>query len=76
MQLLMEARIWQFLTADVFDKDVWVDGGIEDKEIDRIRRAHVTLKDMFGRHCSTVRRKSIKGFPYSTNRFSRLWRVT
>lgn len=53
MQLLVEARIWQFLTADVFDKDLWVDGGI-DKEIDKIGRAHVTLKNMFGRHCSTV----------------------
>jgi hypothetical protein len=75
MQLLVEARIWQYLTADVFDKDLWVDGGIEEKEIDKIGRAHVTLKDMFGRRCSTVRRKSIKEFPYSTNRFSGSWRV-
>jgi hypothetical protein len=55
MQLLLDARIWQYLTEYVFGNDLWADGGSDDKHIKKNRRAYDTFKDILGRqllHCS------------------------
>jgi hypothetical protein len=49
MQLLIDARIWQYLTEFVFGRDLWADGGNDDVHIKKNRRAYGTFKDILGR---------------------------
>lgn len=49
MQLLIDARIWQYLTEYVFGRDLWADGGIDDVHIKKNQRAYDIFKDILGR---------------------------
>ncbi|KAH6674761.1 hypothetical protein B0J14DRAFT_21161 [Halenospora varia] len=43
MYWLLEARIWQFLTEDVFGQNVWADGGIDANDIKKNQK----INDIF-----------------------------
>jgi hypothetical protein len=49
MEVLIDARIWQYLTEFVFGRDLWADGGIDDVHIKKNQRAYDTFKDVLGR---------------------------
>lgn len=49
MEVLIDARIWKYLTEYVFGRDLWADGGIDDVHIKKNQRAYDTFKDILGR---------------------------
>lgn len=49
MEVLIDARIWKYLTEYVFGRDLWADGGIDDVQIKKNQRAYDTFKNILGR---------------------------
>lgn len=46
---LLEARVWQYLTKNVFGQEVWSEGGLDDKQTARNARAYEILKEHLGK---------------------------